>query len=128
MKPIQTLIVEDDFALGDVIKEILDISGYQVELARDGRRAMQYLSDHTPDIVILDMHLPEISGLVIIDFIQSERRLADTRVLVMTADTNLLESIRERIQAGFVKPFGVVQLLQTVERLCSSSQPEDGSS
>ncbi|MBL8163450.1 MAG: response regulator [Anaerolineae bacterium] len=125
MKPIQALIVEDDFALGDVIKEILQISGYQADLVRNGRQAMEHLSQHAPDVVILDMHLPEISGLVILDFIRSAQRLADTRVLVVTADTDILDSIRQRIDAGFVKPFSAMQLLKTVQQLCAKLMPSD---
>ncbi len=125
MKPIQALIVEDDFALGDVIKEILQISGYQADLVRNGRQAMEHLSQHAPDVVILDMHLPEISGLVILDFVRSAQRLADTRVLVVTADTDILDSIRQRIDAGFVKPFSAMQLLKTVQQLCAKLMPSD---
>lgn len=125
MKPIQALIVEDDFALGDVIKEILQISGYQADLVRNGRQAMEHLSQHAPDVVILDMHLPEISGLVILDFVRSAQRLANTRVLVVTADTDILDSIRQRIDAGFVKPFSAMQLLKTVQQLCAKLMPSD---
>jgi DNA-binding response OmpR family regulator len=61
-KPI-ALIIEDDEDLSIIFSEALNSAGFQTEIIRNGRLAMERLAVVTPEIVSLDMHLPEISGV-----------------------------------------------------------------
>ena len=58
----QVLIVEDDFALSDAFGMILNVSGYDVHVAHNGKEALDYLESHLPDAVILDILMPVMDG------------------------------------------------------------------
>ncbi|MEL6311236.1 MAG: response regulator, partial [Pseudomonadota bacterium] len=59
------LIVEDEADLAELIRYNFDVDQYDTVVAHDGRRALDYLDQHTPDLVILDVMLPHVSGVEI---------------------------------------------------------------
>lgn len=111
------LIVEDDAELGGAFAEVLSLSGLNTELARDGRAALDMLAAAKPDMVILDLHLPEVSGPTVLDYIQSEERLKGTRVVIVSADVRRAEQLRERVDLVLVKPVGFAELFGLADRL-----------
>lgn len=58
----QVLIVEDDFALSDAFGMILSASGYDIHRAHDGKEALEYLENHMPDAILLDILMPVMDG------------------------------------------------------------------
>jgi DNA-binding response OmpR family regulator len=59
------LIVEDDIELSDIFSVVLRASGMDTEIVRDGKQALGRINATMPDVVVLDMHLPNVSGLEI---------------------------------------------------------------
>jgi DNA-binding response OmpR family regulator len=113
------LIVEDDTELGSAFAEVLDMSGLRTQLVRDGRAALNTLADTVPDLVLLDLHLPEVSGLTVLDYIRSNKRLEATRVVIVSADVVRAQRLKERADLVLVKPVGFNEIFSLVERFLS---------
>jgi DNA-binding response OmpR family regulator len=119
-KPI-ALIIEDDEDLSVIFSEALNAAGFQTETIRNGQLAIERLRLVTPEVVSLDMHLPGVSGLDILKFIRSEKRLALTNVVVTTADAVMAEQVRDTADFVLIKPITFGQLRDLTARLSSAS-------
>jgi DNA-binding response OmpR family regulator len=117
------LIVEDDFELGEVFAVVLKVSDFDTELVRDGQLALKRLSEKVPDIVILDMHLPGISGLDILDQIRADARLSGVKVVVVTADALLASASDDKADITLIKPVSYHQLSDLSTRLIQKRLP-----
>jgi two-component system phosphate regulon response regulator PhoB len=80
MAKAKILVVEDDAPLADVIAYNLNGSGYEVDVARDGREGLQLAEAKTPDLVVLDLMLPVVSGLDVCRRLRSIRSPASHSV------------------------------------------------
>lgn len=85
-KPYRILIIEDDLELGRIIKEILELEGFETEIIRDGAQAYAAVASKMPALVVLDMQLPYVSGLDILEHIRADVHLQNMKVLVTTDD------------------------------------------
>lgn len=112
------LIVEDDKALASVVSEELLRAGHEVHLANTGKAGLTLLDQEEPDLVLLDLGLPEVHGLAILDVIQS--RYPRCRVCIMTAYTSLetkLAAFAGGSDDYLVKPFALAELMARVTAL-----------
>lgn len=114
-KPL-VLIIEDDKKLADIFSLALQAE-FQVEVAEDGQTALTQLSILTPTLVVLDMHLPYVSGNTILAHIRGDERLTHTRVMLATADAQLADELREKADLVLLKPISVNQLRELAMRL-----------
>ena len=111
------IVVEDDPDLSIIFSEALTAAGFETQIIRNGRQAMDWLAENTPYIVILDMHLPQVPGKTILEYIRSQERLKDVRVVVTTADAIIAEQVREQADIVLVKPVSFRQLQELTARL-----------
>ncbi len=123
----QILLVEDDELLGDGICKVLSRRGDQLEWVRDGRSALTAISEREPDLVLLDINLPDISGFDILKTIRSAEN--DVPILVLTARssvTNRVFALDNGADDYLVKPFDIEELCARVRALRrrSASQNE----
>ena len=77
-------VIEDDEDLSEIFGQALTAANYEVEIIRDGAVAQWRLEKALPLVVILDMHIPHVSGVTLLKQIQADARLAATRVVVAT--------------------------------------------
>ena len=91
------LIIEDDIDLSTIFAEALKNATYDTEVIHDGNTALKRLATTTPDVVVLDLHLPGVDGTNILREIRADKRLSETRVLVATADARLAACADGRI-------------------------------
>jgi CheY-like chemotaxis protein len=110
------LMVEDDPDLATIFSAALESYGFSVEVAKNGKIAMQRLSETTPDLVVLDMHLPQYSGAQILSHIRSTDRLAKVPVIVTTADARMGESVVDEADVVLIKPVSYQQLAEIAQR------------
>ena len=96
MEKPNALIVEDDRDIVALFRHVLDIAGYQTEMIMNGREAMTRLENFRPDIVLLDLQLPGMSGVEILRRMRADERLADVPVVVITAYAPVAESLPYR--------------------------------
>jgi DNA-binding response OmpR family regulator len=113
--PGSVLVVDDDGDVRALVVELLTRSGYDVSEAPNGREALKLLYEQRPDLVLLDISMPELDGWATLERI---RELSDVPVLMLSALGAELEKVRA-LRAGaddyVTKPFGRQELLARVE-------------
>jgi DNA-binding response OmpR family regulator len=111
------LVVDDDADIRSLLRELLTRAGFQVDEAPDGRTALRRLFEAPPDLVILDVSMPELDGYATLERI---RDLSDVPVMMLTARTQELERVRGLTSGAddyVAKPFGRQELLARVQAL-----------
>lgn len=113
LKP-KILIVEDEQRIANFMKTVLTANQYDVICAASGREACSMISSHCPDLIILDMGLPDMDGL---DIIRSVRAWTQMPIVVVSARTHERDKV-EALDAGaddyVTKPFGTHELLARI--------------
>jgi len=113
----QMLIVDDQWSLLQSLQALMRINGYQVDLARSGGEAITKLQDNDYQLVLLDLQMPGIDGLEVLEYIQQAK--LDLEVIVISGETSF-SSVKDAIRLGafdFVrKPYNPEELLHTVSR------------
>lgn len=107
----QVLVIEDDRDLSHLFTTILSMAGFKVDVAFTGDDGVMHLEQSMPDAVVLDMHLPGVSGHAIYQMLE-ERRQA-FRVLVCSADVKLVEEYKLRGANAICKPIDSIHDLTT---------------
>ena len=114
------LICDDEPALRELIRASMD-EGYEFAEASDGIIAMELAREVSPDIVILDLMLPRLSGLEVLARMNEDERLKDVPVLVITAWNETREDVLSAGADEFVaKPFDPEDLRSAVNRLVAA--------
>lgn len=115
-KPL-SLVVEDDADLSEIFREALSAAGFSTEVIRDGQIARDRLLEIVPAVVILDLHLPTVSGETLLQQIRGTPQLINTRVVITTADALAADFLRDSADFVMVKPISYVQLRDLAKRL-----------
>lgn len=121
-KPLFVLIVEDALELATIYQEILEMDGFDVEVISDGAVAMTRLGDLVPDLILLDMHLPNVSGLEILSYVRATPRFANTKILAVTGNTLLIADLEDQADLVLIKPFTIGEISTLTARLLSGSK------
>jgi DNA-binding response OmpR family regulator len=82
----KVLLVDDDPVVTQLYRDRLSAHGFQVNTAGGGHAALSVLRSANPDLVVLDLIMPQVSGVEVLKYIRSEPRLADTSVVLLTSD------------------------------------------
>lgn len=109
-------VVEDDPKLNKIITLTLQ-ENFEIETCTDGSTAMERLKQIIPDIVILDLNLPGISGREILEVIRADTRLINTRVILTTADERQAETLTDEADIILLKPVSPTQLREMALRM-----------
>ena len=108
------LIVEDEASIAEVVSLYLKRAGYNVQIASDGRKAMNILEKQIPDFVILDLMLPEVDGLSLTRWLRDR---SDVPIIMLTARREEIDRIAG-LEMGaddyVVKPFSPQELVSRV--------------
>lgn len=115
-KPL-AFVIEDEADLALIFSKALQAAGLTVEAIPDGLEAVRRLTETTPSVIVLDMHLPNVDGLEILSGIQNDSRFATTRIIVTTADAIMADVARDQIDLVLVKPISYGQLRDLASRL-----------
>jgi CheY-like chemotaxis protein len=114
------LIVEDDLYLRDAFRMMLEDAGYQVSEARSAAEAITAVEQHKPDLILLDLGLPDRSGLDVAREIKANPRTADVTIVALTGRVGTAEK-RACLEAGctahFAKPISPRELLKKLPEL-----------
>ena len=111
------LIVDDDVFMVAALAELLDEEGYDVHTASNGFSAMRQALEYRPSVILLDLILPERSGVDILTELRADAGTRETAIVVVTGNAHLLTEAQLADADGIVdKPFDVPALLETVHR------------
>ena len=111
------LVCDDEPTLRELVRAVLG-PGYRFVEAADGREALAVANDVEPDLIVLDVMLPGLSGIEVLDALRRDERLRSTPVIVITAWSHTeTEVITAGADAFVSKPFDPDVLSQTVEEL-----------
>ena len=109
-------IVEDNHDTVTIFRGALELAEYEVEVAYDGAVAKKHLDEIVPDLIVLDLHIPNVPGDMLLKYIRSDERLKETRVFLATADANMAAQLRDQAELVLLKPIGFSQLKELAER------------
>lgn len=115
------LLVDDQVKLLKIIKAYLENEGYLVETAQDGREALDLIKEFNPQLLVLDLMLPEISG---IEVCQKIRQSSDLPILMLTAksaEDDKLQGFEYGADDYLVKPFSLHELLARIKAILRRS-------
>jgi len=119
------LIIEDDRDIVALFRHVLDLAGYRTEIVLHGRVAVEHLAKSRPDIVLLDLGLPGVSGSEILVMMRADERLKDVPVVVITANAHLVEALPVVPQLVLIKPVNIEQLSNLILRICPTEKSMD---
>jgi DNA-binding response OmpR family regulator len=121
---VRILVVEDEPDLRELMDGGLRAAGYEVDLAEDGRQALRMASDHRPDLVLLDLMLPDCEGTEVCRRLRQTESTADTGVIVVSAKTDLRDRIAAFEQGAddyVTKPYSFRELLFRIQAVLRRS-------
>jgi DNA-binding response OmpR family regulator len=117
VKSDKVLIVEDDDDLRELVRTVVEREGMSAIGAADGREGLRHFYEHRPELVILDIGLPELNGWQVLERL---RELGDVPVLILTANASELDKVRG-LRGGaddyVTKPFSRQELVARIEAL-----------
>jgi CheY-like chemotaxis protein len=109
----RVLVVDDELSIRQVIGDILRDEGYQVLFAGTGRSALTLLATERPDLVLLDVMMPDGDGHAVLEAMQSQSQLRDIPVIIVS--TGIARPPLNEVTVGFLdKPFDLGRLLEAV--------------
>ncbi|MFQ5577854.1 MAG: response regulator transcription factor [Anaerolineae bacterium] len=117
MTNLPAIIIEDDQKLAVIFAEALRMAAFEPEIVRDGNNALARLLDVEPAVVVLDLHLPNVSGRDILAQIRADARLAKTPVIIATADPAMADRLWSDADLVLIKPISFGQLRDLAARL-----------
>ena len=111
------LIVDDDASLVKMLNVRMQVEGYETARAVDGRTAIELAEEFLPDIVLLDIAMPSVTGVDVIEELQLSQKNMDVPVVIMTssqADRDILKSYNLHANCFISKQVDVDEFLDTV--------------
>ena len=116
----KVLIVEDNELNMKLFHDLLEAQGYDILETREGLQALSLAREHRPDLILMDIQLPEISGLEVTKWLKEDEELASIPVVAVTAFA--MKGDEERIREGgceayISKPISVAHFLDTIRKL-----------
>jgi CheY-like chemotaxis protein len=117
------LIVEDEPDTAEMFAEMMRLSGYRVVKSYGGAAAIGLLAKEQPDALVLDLMMPDVSGLEVLRFVRREPRLRNMPVIVVSAKS-LPSDVKDGLDAGasiyLTKPVAFLDLKKAVEEATAS--------
>lgn len=115
-KPL-ALVVEDEYDIAIIFAKALQAAGFETQIIRSGDTALKWLSSKTPDLVVLDLQLPDVPGTEVLQHIRANPRLAEVHVIIATAYPHMAETFQDEVDWMFFKPVSFNQLRELAARL-----------
>ncbi len=123
------LVVDDNEDVAQITASFLRAKGFTVEVSHNGRRALEMVAAAPPDCVLLDVMMPEMSGIEVLNQLKGTPATATIPVILVTAktrDEDVLSGYKEGADYYITKPFSSQQLLYGVRLVLGERPAKDG--
>ncbi len=114
------LIVDDELSILVPLQYLMEKEGYAPKLAQSGKEAIEKITELNPDLILLDIMLPDLDGYEIYQMIRQHREWESIRIIFLTAknrETDMAKGLAMGADAYITKPFSNTQLMQTIRAL-----------
>lgn len=121
------LVIEDEREISLIVKMRLEANGYEVVEAFDGVEGLKQAKNCAPDLILLDLVLPKIGGVQILDELKDTPEYKNIPIIIVTGlsqDTFGLKASLSKADAYFLKPFDSVELIATIKDFLKNSKKE----
>lgn len=119
------LLIEDDPIFSMILRTALKSRGYEVETEGDGLKGLLRAADYRPDLIILDVNLPTLSGFDVAKRLKESEDLKDTPILMLTAlnqEANIMRGYSLGVEDYLTKPFPIEHLFLKIRKYLREPQ------
>ncbi len=119
---VRAFVVEDDPDARELVRDQLESIGWTVDVARDGIDALANIRRAVPDLIILDLRMPNLDGTAVLELLRSTdvgRRIP----VVVTTGATVDDHVRTLASAVLVKPFAIADLVRTIDSVVARGDP-----
>jgi len=120
------LIVDDELSILVPLQFLMEKEGYVPKLAQSGKEAIEKIAEVRPDLILLDIMLPDLDGYEIYQMIRKRSEWESIRVIFLTAknrDADMAKGIAMGADAYITKPFSNIQLIEKIRELIGPGEP-----
>jgi len=122
--PMKVCIIDDSQSFTGIFSKLLKMAGHKVVVASDGRTGLSLLENEKFDATILDISMPEFSGIDVVDALNKSGRIKEQKVVILTASSSSneeLDKLKEKGVRGILKkPLQLDSLVATLEAVSKS--------
>ena len=114
------IIADDEHKILMSLEYSFKKNGYDVYIARDGTEVLDFLKTMTPDVILLDIMMPNLDGYSTLEVIKKDDRLKDTKVIFLSAKNNpkdIEKGLEMGADAYVTKPYSIKKLMQQIEEM-----------
>lgn len=114
------IIADDEHKILMSLEYSFKKNGYDVFIARDGTEVLEFLKDMVPDVILLDIMMPNLDGYSTLEIIKEQERLKNTKVIFLSAKNNpkdIERGLKMGADAYVTKPYSIKKLMQQIEEL-----------
>lgn len=118
------LVADDEDNILISLEFLFKRAGYAVLVARNGKEALELAREHVPDLIMLDVMMPELDGFSVCQALRGEKRFAQTPIVMLTAKGRDADRVKGKALGAtdyVIKPFSTRELLARVRKLLESS-------
>lgn len=120
-KKITILVVDDDDGIRRLLRNILELNGFAVLLANNGESAIKVFDDHKPDLLLLDLGLPDMDGVEVCKQVRSNWQLPIIMVTARGREHDMVNGLNSGADDYVVKPFSEPELLARIKAIVRRS-------
>jgi two-component system chemotaxis response regulator CheY len=114
------LVVDDSESIREIVSFTLENEGYRVLIGKDGKDALKYLDEGPIDLILTDLHMPEMNGIEFIKSVRGNAEYKTTPILFLTTESQTVKKMEAR-EAGatgwIIKPFVPAKLLEAINKV-----------
>lgn len=110
------LLVDDEFDISEAVATCLRAEGYEVDVCSNGKEALEYLAHQRPELMILDVMMPFVGGLDVLQAMKKQPKVSDIPVVLISAAPVQARQADFGWSVVLKKPFSIDDLLRVVER------------
>ena len=122
----KVLCIEDEREMIDLIKLILERRGFEVLGALGGKEGLEVIRREKPDLILLDLMMPEVDGWEVYRQMKADEQLKDIAVIVVTAKAQSIDKVLglhiAKVDDYVTKPFGPQELLKSVDKVLAAAR------